>query len=557
MRIFKTVCIKIMVCILLFSGSMAFLNTRIDASGEAKSNEDKYTQDQLEAVNHLNGIRTKAGLSKVSLNPFLAKAAENHAKYIVVNKTADTQLAAHDETEGMPDFTGNAPTDRVKSAGGGDMRVSEVISFNKMSSREAIDSWLNTAYHRSPLISPEASEIGIAMVDGTIVAEIALGNQGDSVSVYPYDGMEQVGIGFYGNETPNPLSQFNIDRSGYIISLQNSIGIEEAKATITNSRKEYIPVYSLNNLGKWFFFPAYELSYDETYTVSVDYVSHGAKNNKTWSFRTKKLDKLDTNNPNIQINGKFIPMTAAKPLIKDGSVYVPLRGIFERLNAKVQWEEATRSIKIIKQNNIVKIAIGSREANVNGEKLNLEQVPFINIGTTYVPLRFISEAFGAKVGWDHHLQTVNIEVGLGEPEDVMEAVENEHTALITPITQTLDQYGYKIIDAPPGLSIFLTQIIIDEDGNQVGDIAWPPRNITLSLQIYPNMDELRFDFIQELTEALSKTKTPGLSSTLKQSLHASLPQGEANVKPVKVNERVSYILPFEGMDSIQIMIKQN
>lgn len=553
----KAVCIKILACILLFSSSTALFTAASTAAAEGKSSDVAYTLDQLNALEHLNDIREKVGLKKVSLNPFLTKAAQNHADYIVVNDTADSQLAIHKQIEGLQGFTGITPMDRVRAAGGGDMKVSEVVTSDQASSSRGIDSWIDTAYHRSPLLSPEASEIGIAKVDGTVVAEIAFGNPENTVSVYPYDGMEQVGIGFYGNETPNPLNQFSIDRSGYIISLQNSYGIEKAEATITNSRKERIPAYSLNDSGKWFFFPAHELAYGEQYTVSVDYESQGTSGHRTWSFTTKQLDKLDNLNPNIQINGKFIAMTAAKPLKKDGSVYVPLRGIFERLNATVHWEASTRSITIINQTSTVKLMIGSREAIVNGKILIMEQAPYIVDGTTYVPLRFISEAIGAKVGWDHDLQTASIEIELGEPEDVMLAVEKKHAAQVEPILPTLDQYGYTIMDTPSAKSIFLTQTILDEGGNQVGDIVWPPNHITLSMNIYPNMSESRLNFIQEITEALSSTKTPGLANTLKQSLQAPQPPGKSDINPVIVNERVSYLLPLGNIHNIQIMIKLN
>ncbi|MED3730465.1 CAP domain-containing protein [Geobacillus stearothermophilus] len=50
---------------------------------EASSYE--FTKEQQEALNYINDIRKKIGLKPVTLNPFLIKAAENHAKYLDVN----------------------------------------------------------------------------------------------------------------------------------------------------------------------------------------------------------------------------------------------------------------------------------------------------------------------------------------------------------------------------------------------------------------------------------------------------------------------------------------
>ena len=56
----------------------------------------------------------------------------------------------------------------------------------------------------------------------------------------------------------------------------------------------------------------------------------------------------------------------------------------------------------------IKLTIGSKTAYVNGEPKELLQAPVAINGTTMVPVRFISEAFGYNVGWNQTTKTVTI-----------------------------------------------------------------------------------------------------------------------------------------------------
>ncbi|USG64410.1 copper amine oxidase N-terminal domain-containing protein [Brevibacillus ruminantium] len=97
------------------------------------------------------------------------------------------------------------------------------------------------------------------------------------------------------------------------------------------------------------------------------------------------------------------------PVEIDGRTLVPLRAIFEALGAKVDWDEATQTVTATKDGNIIQLTIGSKVAYKNGQKINLD-VPaqLFNGDTTMVPIRFVSEALGAKVGWDPYSNSVVI-----------------------------------------------------------------------------------------------------------------------------------------------------
>jgi Copper amine oxidase N-terminal domain len=96
------------------------------------------------------------------------------------------------------------------------------------------------------------------------------------------------------------------------------------------------------------------------------------------------------------------------PMMMQGRVLVPLRGIFERLGATVDYDARTQHIVAVHGAQTVELTIGSRQARVNDTPTLLD-VPAMAInGRTMVPLRFISEALGATVQWVEASRTILI-----------------------------------------------------------------------------------------------------------------------------------------------------
>ncbi len=96
------------------------------------------------------------------------------------------------------------------------------------------------------------------------------------------------------------------------------------------------------------------------------------------------------------------------PIIQGSRVLVPLRGIFEKMGATVEWNAATRTVVAARGNTLVELSIGSRIAKVNGRPVTLDVPAMIIGGRTLVPLRFISESLGAAVEWRAESRTVLI-----------------------------------------------------------------------------------------------------------------------------------------------------
>ena len=110
----------------------------------------------------------------------------------------------------------------------------------------------------------------------------------------------------------------------------------------------------------------------------------------------------------VTINNQPVEFTTARPLMIGGRVMVPVRGVFERLGGEILWNQQERVVTGASGENQFRLRVGRREALLNGQRVPLDAPPRIVNEAVYVPLRFASEAMGAKVIWDNTNRTVVI-----------------------------------------------------------------------------------------------------------------------------------------------------
>lgn len=107
----------------------------------------------------------------------------------------------------------------------------------------------------------------------------------------------------------------------------------------------------------------------------------------------------------VQLNGNTLNLNPA-PTERAGRVFVPLRGVFENLGASVVY--ANGVINASGRGHNISLRIGSQQATVDGQQQTIDVAPFIIGASTYVPLRFVSQALGATVNWDNANRVVAI-----------------------------------------------------------------------------------------------------------------------------------------------------
>jgi hypothetical protein len=107
----------------------------------------------------------------------------------------------------------------------------------------------------------------------------------------------------------------------------------------------------------------------------------------------------------VLVNGVHLALAQAA-FEKGGRVFVPLRAVFEGLNAGVAYDNGT--VNATARDKTVQVKIGSNQGIVDGRQQYLDAAPFLIGSTTMVPLRFVSEALGAAVNYDSKSGAISI-----------------------------------------------------------------------------------------------------------------------------------------------------
>lgn len=114
----------------------------------------------------------------------------------------------------------------------------------------------------------------------------------------------------------------------------------------------------------------------------------------------------------VELDGKVVEFDIA-PKIKNGSVLVPMRKIFEEIGATVKWDGDTKTALARKGAKTVSFTVGSENMKIEkgseeASNVSLETAAEILGERVLVPVRAVSETFNFDVYWDSENSTVFI-----------------------------------------------------------------------------------------------------------------------------------------------------
>ena len=185
--------------------------------------------DQQSAVSLLNEFRNAVGAPVVDGDCALAQASKAHADFYVahISQYNASGLSVHEEDQSYgAGFTGVNFWDRDTAAGfSGGQTSGEVIAF-ETTPAAALQGWIDTVYHRLPLLSPTTQVIGYGAKTSAATACDVIDASGrnslktDPIVVWPWPGQHNVPASWNGLEGPTPPSPPNGFPSGPVITAQ-------------------------------------------------------------------------------------------------------------------------------------------------------------------------------------------------------------------------------------------------------------------------------------------------------------------------------------------------
>lgn len=208
---------------------------------------------------------------------------------------------------------------------------------------------------------------------------------------------------------------------------------------------------------------------------------------------TETSDKIEISfkvgDSTLLINGKEV--TVETPYIAgEGTTLVPLRVITEAFGAEVLWDGETKTITLNYPDVTIILQIDNKTAKVNDHTEELPVAPTLSAaGVTMVPLRFISETFGAEVGYNEGAITVT-------------KSSDDFGTTVSTLTQKEkigDSYYRWTMNTPKNLTLAEKSF----DGR---DLLFSADNTDMSLAIYtlPKDFSPEKDFIDTKTEMASE-----------------------------------------------------
>lgn len=144
--------------------------------------------------------------------------------------------------------------------------------------------------------------------------------------------------------------------------------------------------------------------------------------------------KLQIGSKKVYVNNVEKNSLQVAPFIKNQSALVPIRFVSENLNAQLEWNPQKQEITINKDSKKMILTINKNESIVNGKIVKMDSSATLINGTTFVPIRFISENLNASVTWDQKTSTIEIKSMNSEPFE-----DNTPTTPVTEVNNEKDR----------------------------------------------------------------------------------------------------------------------
>jgi Flp pilus assembly protein TadD len=258
-------------------------------------------REQQGALDALNATRKLAHLNPVHLDDRISSGATAHAYWWLFNMSlpAVKGLGIHREVPNTPGFTGITMRDRSTKFGYPQASMAEDIT-HRGDPAAAIKDWVDSVYHRFPLMIPTLDAVGFGEATGgglpiDVLDMGYLNEVGDPLSqvAFPAEGQTAVPVAFVGNELPDPVPPGGKYPTGYPVTLNFnpyvnvSVAVSEIRDASGHPVDSYVLPATHAEENVLTILPKAPLNTNTTYQVHVTGTIDGAGFTRDWSFTTE------------------------------------------------------------------------------------------------------------------------------------------------------------------------------------------------------------------------------------------------------------------------------
>lgn len=118
--------------------------------------------------------------------------------------------------------------------------------------------------------------------------------------------------------------------------------------------------------------------------------------------------QLTIDSPHAVVNGTEFVLEKAPFIVNEGTTLVPVRFVTEALGARVEWDGSEQKVTLRHSDLAVELWIDKKAALVNKKPMELEAAPTLLDGVTLVPLRFVVESFDQQIEYEAATRTIRL-----------------------------------------------------------------------------------------------------------------------------------------------------
>jgi tetratricopeptide (TPR) repeat protein len=252
----------------------------------------------VQALAQVNRARSAGGLPAVTLDPRLTASADSHAFYWLFNNLSASVigLGIHEETPGLPGYSGVYAWTRAAAFGDPDPRIGEDIT-HRGNPVAAVNDWVDSVFHRFAIARPDLDAVGYAQAQiGSLVIEdmeFSFSPPAPAAPIlYPSSDQSQVPAIFVDNELPDPLPAGTPRTTGYPVTVTFSQAdtVHVSSFNLTGGGGGPLPAYLLSpspsTENSAALIPVAPLESGATYTARIAATIDGRAWQRTWTFTT-------------------------------------------------------------------------------------------------------------------------------------------------------------------------------------------------------------------------------------------------------------------------------